>query len=170
MSRPWHERLAAPFAAADRILLGVLITGMVLLAGAQIILRNFFGTGLIGADSALGVALLWLTMFGALAATDARKHISIDLVSQLLPPCGRATVAALTDLFAAVVCAALVVPAVRFALLQREMSLPPLFGLSQWTFYLVVPAGFVLMAVRFLLHAIVFAQQAATRAAPAEPA
>lgn len=94
--RLWTDRI-------ERSLLTLLVTGMVFLAALQIVLRNFWKTGLPWAEPLLGMALLWLTMLGALAATGLGRHLAIDLVAALVPHRARAWIARVTSLFAVVV-------------------------------------------------------------------
>ena len=68
----WLERV-------ENGLIAVLVLAMVLLAGAQILLRNLFGTGIEWADPLLRALVLWTAMLGALAAARDDKHIGLDL-------------------------------------------------------------------------------------------
>ena len=56
----------------DSLLIG-LVAGLLLVAVTQIILRNVFGAGLLWADPAMRIALLWLAMVGGLVV---REHSS----------------------------------------------------------------------------------------------
>jgi len=139
---------------AETAALAFLVSGMVLLAVTQIVLRNFFRTGIVWAEQALGMALLWLTMLGALAATGARRHIAIDVATHLLPAGPRRVVGFATGLFAAVVCAFLTVAGVRFCLIQSEIDATQLLGAPIWTLHLIIPVCLGLMALRFAGQAI----------------
>jgi len=71
----------------DRIengLIAVLVLAMVLLAGAQILLRNLFDSGIEWADPLLRALVLWTAMLGALAAARDDKHIGLDLVTHFV--------------------------------------------------------------------------------------
>jgi TRAP-type C4-dicarboxylate transport system permease small subunit len=166
---PFHRlsRLAAGWRAGEQVLLAVLVVGMVFVSALQIVLRNFFSSGIRWAEPMLGASLLWMTMLGALAATSGDRHITMDVVAQFLPPRGRAGVQALTSLFAAAVCGGLAAAGWRYVALQREMGGMALPSVPQWTIYVVVPVCFALMSLRFALHAGLFAARAAGRA-PAE--
>ncbi len=158
MRPEWLNRLAA-LAALWRLLetavLALLVCGMVLLAALQILLRNFFNTGFSWADPLLGVGLLWLTMIGALVATGARKHINIDLVSQVLPKRWRRFVIAPADLFASVVCGWLGVAALRFVEFQKELEPSAILDIPLWKYDLVIPVCLFLMSARFLIQSVV---------------
>src|SRR5690606_32189096 len=69
----------------DALLVGVFLA-MLLLAGAQIVMRNFFGTGLAWIDPLLRILVLWVGMLGAVVATREDRHINIDVLSRFAPP------------------------------------------------------------------------------------
>lgn len=153
LARAW-ERTGAAIAAAETFVLAVLVSGMVLLAAAQILLRNIMRAGFLWADPLLGMGLLWLTMLGALAATGARRHIVIDLVGHFAPPRLQRAIARITALFAAGVCGFLAVAATRFCQFQKEMETAVILQVPVWIYYLIIPVAFGLMAVRFILQAL----------------
>lgn len=139
----------------ERSVLAILVTGMVGLAALQILLRNVWQTGLSWAEPLLGMALLWLTMLGALAAAGLGRHLAIDLAAALLPRRWSAGLARLTSLFAAVVCILLAIAAGRFVGFQREMDMGELLGWPLWKHYLAIPIVFWLIAVRFAVRVVV---------------
>ncbi|MDR0993714.1 MAG: TRAP transporter small permease [Verrucomicrobiota bacterium] len=141
----WMDRL-------ERAVLTVLVTGMVGVAAVQIILRNLWHTGWPWVDPLLGMALLWLTMLGALAATGLGRHISIDLVSALLPRRWAQRVGRVTALASAGVCSLLAWAAGRYVGFQQEMDISRLLDVPIWKYYMVVPIVFWLMAFRFTLR------------------
>ncbi|MGV0035134.1 MAG: TRAP transporter small permease [Candidatus Azotimanducaceae bacterium WSBS_2022_MAG_OTU7] len=61
------------------------LVGMLVMALTQILLRNLFDSGFLWAESFLRILVLWVAILGAMVATRARNHISIDLLSRLLP-------------------------------------------------------------------------------------
>jgi TRAP-type C4-dicarboxylate transport system permease small subunit len=69
-------------------LIAFLVLLLVVLAGAQIVLRNFFDSGLPWADPVLRALVLWTGLLGALAAVREDKHISLDVLSRLLTGSG----------------------------------------------------------------------------------
>ena len=89
------------------------------------------------------------------AATRDRKHITIDAVSQFLPPRGRLGLRAVTELFAAVVCAALVPASI--LLLGDEIDFyageTTSFGLPRGWLPAIVPLGLSALTLRFLIAA-----------------
>ncbi len=144
----WIDRL-------ERVLLAFLVTGMVGLSALQILLRNIWHTGLNWAEPLLGMALLWLTMLGALAAAGLGRHLAIDLAAALLPRRGSIWLARVTSLFAAIVCGMLAWAAGRYVGFQREMDITLLLGAPVWKYYMVIPVVFWLMAFRFSVRVVV---------------
>ena len=144
----WIDRI-------ERVLLTVLVTGMVGLSALQILLRNIWHTGLNWVEPLLGMALLWLTMLGALAAAGLGRHLAIDLAAALLPRRGSAWLARATSLFAAIVCVLLAWAAGRYVGFQREMDITLLLGTPVWKYYMVIPVVFWLMAFRFAVRVLV---------------
>lgn len=142
----WVDRI-------ERLVLAVLVTGMVGLSVVQILLRNVWNTGLNWAEPLLGMALLWLTMLGALAAAGLGRHLSIDLAAALLPRRASVWAGRATSVFAAVVCGLLAWAAGRYVGFQREMDDTVLLGWPIWKYYLVMPVAFWLMTVRFGIRA-----------------
>ncbi len=146
--RRWIDRL-------ERGLLTVLVTGMVVVATLQIILRNVWRTGLPWAESLLGMALLWMTLLGALAASGLGRHLAIDLFAALVPRRVRAWTVRATSLFAMVVCVFLAHAAGRYVTFQQDMPVTELLGQPYWKYYQIIPLAFWLMSVRFLIRGVV---------------
>jgi TRAP-type C4-dicarboxylate transport system permease small subunit len=144
----WADRI-------ERAILAVLVTGMVGLAALQILLRNAWHTGLSWAEPLLGMALLWMTMLGALAAAGLGRHLAIDLAAALLPRHWAARLARIISLFAAIVCLLLAWAAGRYVGFQREMDISVLLGVPVWKFYMVIPVVFWIMSFRFAVRAFV---------------
>lgn len=147
------RRCAAAWDAAERALLGGLAAAMVAMAALQIVLRVGFRSGLPWIEPLLGVGLLWLTMLGALAATGLHKHISMDLLSHVLPPRARPWITAAAFGFAAVLCGRLAWISFGFVQLQMEMDDAVILGAPVWMYALVLPVVFAMMSLRFALHA-----------------
>ena len=144
----WIDRL-------ERSILAALVAGMVGLAALQILMRNVFQSGWSWAGDLLGMALLWLTMLGALAATGLGRHLSIDLAAALLPRRWASGLARATSAFSAVVCVLLAWAAGRYVGFQREMDITLLLGAPAWKYFLVSPVTFWIMALRFAVRAFV---------------
>ena len=82
----------------DSILVA-LLTLMIGMAASQVVLRNFFDSGLYWSDSLVRVAVLWVALVGAMVASRDDSHIRIDLVSRLVAPTYQHWVQRLTRLW-----------------------------------------------------------------------
>lgn len=135
-------------------LLVLLLTGMVLLATLQIVLRNVWDTGLSWADPALRVAVLWMTLLGAMAATRDDNHIQIDLLTRFLSEQIKAYVRLVTDLFSAFICGLLAWHGSRFVYFEWQDGSTLFASVPAWICELIIPLGFGVMALRFLITGI----------------
>ncbi|MFY2764799.1 TRAP transporter small permease [Arenimonas sp. MALMAid1274] len=150
MSQGWTRRLHR---IEDGLLAG-LIAALLLLSVAQIALRLLFDSGLDWAELVSRSGVLWLALIGALGATRSRKHIAIDALPRLLPPLARRLSWIVAQLGAAAVCAAMAWFGIGMIGFELEAPVPFVAGVPSWVPMLIVPAGFGLMAVRFVICAV----------------
>jgi TRAP-type C4-dicarboxylate transport system permease small subunit len=135
-------------------LLTALVLLLVVLAGAQIVLRDLFHTGLSFADPLMRQLVLWTGMLGALAAVRDDKHIALDVLQRFLGPAAQKIARVLTLGFAALACA--LIAYYSYTMVQNDYdgaSPSPLAGVPAWMAELILPLGFGLMALRFALRA-----------------
>lgn len=148
----------------EDLLLALMLGAMVLIAAAQILLRNLFEWNFSWGDPLTRLLVLWVGLLGALAATRQNRHIAIDLVTHLLRPRARAAVQAINSLFAAVVCGVVAWYAGVFILEERGLGGTSLLGLPDWLLHAVIPLGFGLIALRYALHTLLRLHAATTGA------
>ena len=139
--------------AEDTVLMLILI-GMILLAGAQIFLRNFFDYSLVWGDEVLRLMVLWLTVAGGLAASRMNKHISIEVLDRFLPAKLRVFTSIVIDLFTAGVCGLFAWHSARFVMGSYEFGDTLLKNTPAWMLQIILPVGFGLMTYRHLLLAL----------------
>ena len=143
--RRWLTRAETGLAAASLLLL----LGLSL---AQILARNLFDTGLPGADHLSRQLVLYVTFFGALLACERQRHIRIDLVAALMSEAWRARLYRPLQTLGALVCALLTDAAWRFW--RDEWRYAGDAERWQSLLSLVIPAGFALLALHFVLGAL----------------
>ena len=97
------ERAEQGGRTAENILIVIILSGMILLAASQIFLRNVMGSGLPWAVEALRLMVLWVAMIGAVAASREGRHITIDVLSRVLPETARPWFQAIVHGFTSVV-------------------------------------------------------------------
>ena len=125
---------------------------MVLLAGAQILLRNLFDTGLDWADPLLRAMVLWTAMLGALAAVRDDKHIGLDILAHYVHGTARRVIHFVTLAFSAVVSALMAWYGYGLVMLDYGGN-GRIAGIPNWLIEAIIPVGFGLIALRLLVHA-----------------
>ncbi len=136
----------------EDIFLAALLTFMILLAGWQIVQRNFIGGGMIWADELLRLMVLWLALLGAMAASRDNRHVAIDLLLRFLPDKFKFPVQICLHLFTAVVCGMLAFYSFKFVQMEHQYQTTVLTGLPAWWFETILPIGFGMMSFRYLGH------------------
>ena len=135
----------------EETLLCLLLTSMILLACVQIFLRFFFSGGIAWADPLLRYMVLWAGLFGAAVATKKGKHISIDIISHLLPDRYNPWLQALLNLFSTGVCSVLTYAAVNFVRDEALYGGRRILEIPSWGLNLVFPVAFGIISLRFLI-------------------
>jgi C4-dicarboxylate transporter, DctQ subunit len=135
----------------EEALLTALFLTIVLLSCLQLVLRNFFHSGLIWIDPLLRNIVLWLAFLGALTAASRGRHIAIDIFPRLIPRAaiwlhrGAAAVAV-------VACLTLANGAYEYLRQEYQFGREALLGLRTWELQSVLLFGFVLLAYRFVVY------------------
>ncbi len=135
-------------------LLVITLSLMILLASAQILLRNLWDSGISWGDPTLRVLVLWVTLLGAMAATREGHHIRIDVLSIYLPDSLRSWSRRITDLFAAGVSGLLAWHSGRFVVLEWQDGIVLFSQVPAWVCESIMPLGFGIMALRFLTSSL----------------
>ncbi|MFC1827368.1 TRAP transporter small permease [Thermodesulfobacteriota bacterium] len=135
----------------EETFLCLLLTSMILLACVQIFLRFFFSGGIAWADPLLRYMVLWAGLFGAAVATKKGKHISIDIISHLLPDRYNPWLQALLNLFSAGVCSVLTYAATNFVRDEALYGGRGILEIPSWGLNLVFPIAFGIISLRFLI-------------------
>jgi TRAP-type C4-dicarboxylate transport system permease small subunit len=138
----------------ETAILIILLTVMVALAFLQVVLRNLFSAGLFWGDILLRHILLWLGFLGAALATSEERHINIDALRRFLSPRIRTVVDVVTDTFAAFVCALLAKASWTFVEAEIAANSTVFEGIPSWYAEIIIPVGFGLLVVHFLIRAI----------------
>ncbi len=134
----------------ENALLGTALITMLLVAVMQIVLRNFFDSGFLWAESFLRILVLWVAMLGALVATREKNHISIDALTRFLPDTGRKIVRLINDLAAGVICAIVAWYSLESVGYEYEDQTVAFADVPTWICQSILPVGFAGMSLRFL--------------------
>ncbi len=151
--RGWMRAWLKGVAWFERGTITLLLISMVLLSLTQIILRNFFSTGLIWVDPLLRHAVLWIGFLGAALATARDRHINIDVLSRLVRGGAGRGIHALLRLLAAGVTLALSSASYRLLVDEFEFKTTSFLSIPVWVLMSIMPFAMALMSYRFVLNA-----------------
>lgn len=143
------DQLSRRFELVENGLIASLVIFLVLFSLLQIILRNFFSTGLVWGDSLLRQIVIWVSLLGAARAAAENKHIQIDLLPKLLPSASARALGIISNLFATMVSATLFYAS--FIFVQNEMlsDTNAFLDIPNWWLETAFPLSFALMTLRF---------------------
>ena len=142
-------------------LLVFLLASMIMIASVQILLRNGFDTGFAWGDPLLRIMVLWVGLLGAMIATRNNNHISIDILTRYLSERSKQVTGLISDSFTLCICMLLAYHGVRFVMQDSEAGVTAFYGLPVWWFEVIIPLGFTVMSLRYLIRCIAaFTRQA----------
>ena len=141
--------------ATETFLLLFFLLSAILLASAQILLRNFFDSGIFWADTALRILVLWIGMTGAMFASRNKKHIRIDILSHYLPVKLRDNIWRVTELITAIVCAIVAYYSIEFIQYEYEDGTIAFANVPVWLCQIIIPFAFIVMSLRYFIYAVV---------------
>lgn len=141
-------------AKIETIFLIIILLSMILLAFLQVILRNFFHTSILWADTLLRHLVLWIGFIGASLATKELRHINIDALSRLLSKTAKRITVIIVNLFAGTVCFFLMRAAMTFIQSEKQAGSTLFAGIPTWLFQIIIVIGFGLMMLRFFIHVL----------------
>ena len=133
----------------EEVLLVIAFVALVGLAFTQVILRNGFETSIIWADIAIRILVLWVTMLGAMVATQKKKHIKIDLAEQFLSPKQYRYVRGFGRFFAAAMMLIAAYYCLQMTMLEYEFGTIAFANVPTWICQSILPIGFFSMGIQF---------------------
>lgn len=135
----------------EDILLALLLSAMIVLAGMQIILRNLFDSGFVWIDPLLRVLVLWLGLIGATVATRFNKHIRIDLLSRYFDRNTHRLIQSIVAQVSAWTCLVIAWFGMQWIQLDYAEAVMWFAGIPAWAVEIIVPLAFALIGLRYLL-------------------
>jgi len=150
----WWARVDRVARGLETWLIVIILGGLILLGATQIVLRNFFSIGFAWGDGLARLAVLWLALLGALAASRDGRHITMGALARWLPPRLRVIAGVLADAFGAAVSGVLAWYAWAFVSESREFGDTLLGDIPAWWLQSIMPVAFALMACQFLVQAV----------------
>jgi TRAP-type C4-dicarboxylate transport system permease small subunit len=152
----------------ETVLLVIFLSLMVILAFAQVVLRNVFGGGILWGDPLVRQMVMWSGFMGAAIAASQDRHISIDALTKFLKGRVKNLVHVITSLFASAVCFYFARAAWVFLQDEKQSGGELITGIPSWIGLIIIPVGFMLLMVHFALNAIEHAADAVSPPAAEE--
>jgi len=143
----------------------VLLLVMLFMAFGQVVLRNISSGGFVWGDVLLRHLVLWIGFLGAALATSGERHINIDILTRYLPKRLNGAVAALSDVFAAVVCFLLFRASLTFIQFEITNNNTIFSEIPSWYAQIIIPVGYGLLAFHFIVRAVLDAGKALQKGA-----
>lgn len=149
-------RLESAVVFAEKALLVAFLFFLVALSFLQVLMRLFFSSGFMWADSLLRHGVMWAGFLGAALASYYGKHFALDAIVKFLPPGARKACETSVHVFTAAVCAFLASASLKF--IKDEISSRStafdVGGISVPAAWLeiIIPAGFVLILFHTAMH------------------
>jgi TRAP-type C4-dicarboxylate transport system permease small subunit len=138
------------------VVAAVLLVAVMLATTIKVIFRHGLREGLIGADQISGTMLLYIAMLGAAWVLRRNEHVTIDLLLGHVGPRTRWLLSVVSALAGVVVCLIItvfgtleVIDSIRTGVrIPAEIEMPRAVNL------IVIPIGFLLLALQFLRQAV----------------
>ncbi|MDA0986547.1 MAG: TRAP transporter small permease [Bacteroidetes bacterium] len=127
---------------------------MIVLSFLQILMRNFYGTGIEWGDTFLRHLVLWIGLLGAVVATSENRHISVEVITKFISQKVKKLLSIVVSIFAAFICIVLFYASYNFLQLEIETAEILFLNIPRWYFILVIPIGYLIIAFRFILIVI----------------
>lgn len=117
----------------------------------QVILRNFFDSGITWGDVFARHLVLWIGFFGATLSTQKDSHIKIDALTKILPKRAIPIVELFINFFCIIVGFLLFLAAVKFMMDEKGAASILFKGVPTWYFILIMPVGFGIITFRYFV-------------------
>jgi TRAP-type C4-dicarboxylate transport system permease small subunit len=162
----WWDRIDRAARTLETGFIVAILGGLIILGAAQIVLRNFFSIGFAWGDGLTRLAVLWLGLLGALAASRDGRHITMGAVTRYLPRRLQLVAGVGADWFGAAVSGVLAWVSWSFVSDSREFGDTLLGDVPAWWLQAIMPVAFALMAWLFLVQSLRRSRRAAAVSEP----
>ncbi len=129
---------------------------LLLISILQIIFRNMGIAGLMWADSAMRILVLWLAFLGAMRASRLRSHIAMDLVSHYAPIWLQHILHIIVSLSCGSICAIAAYFSWDFVLEEYQSNITAFLNIPVWLTEAIIPLALSIIALRFFFHTFLF--------------
>lgn len=140
---------------AENLLLVTIVLSLIMIAVAQILMRNVMGGGLLWADAYTRISVLWIAMLGAMLASRQRNHIAIDIVVQRLPKHWQSFALRISNGLTGLVCFVAAWFSSDFLLQEFAYADKAFADIPNWLCEAIIPFAFIVIALRYSIAALI---------------
>lgn len=124
----------------------LLLFSMAIIPVIEMVFRKLFNTGIAGSIVYVQHLTLWVGFVGAIIATRDKRHLTITSLDEFLPAPVKKAASILRNFASTAICFALFLASVH---LVRSETIAGNLALPTWVMELILPIGFIIMALRF---------------------
>ncbi len=139
---------------SDRLEKGFLAAAIItcsLLLFVNVVLRYIFLAPIFWAEEFVRYLMVWMIFVGASQVTLWGGHVAVDIVPRLLSKKGNAVLAFFVNAICIFFCVVLAYLSIQQMLrVMRAGQISPALEIPMWIAYLSIPAGTLLMLIRFI--------------------
>ncbi len=148
-------KVETAIASAESWLLSLWLITMLLLGTLQVVLRNFFDTGLGWGDVFVRCLVLWVGFTGASLATRRNRHINIEIISRLITAKRFASFRIkFVNVVSFLISALLLNASINYTFLEAQNQMTAFLNVPTWVVFIIVPISFSLMTIRLFIHLV----------------
>lgn len=133
-------------------LLCLIVAMMIGLAVLEIVLRYIFKTSFMWKHRMLQNLTLWMCFLGAALASSERRHISIDVLTRILPTNITRYSVYIIDILSLVVVSILAYFGFVFLIEEQQSTVTLIGNIPLWWAKTIIPFGFVLIGIHLILQ------------------
>ena len=141
-------------ARVEALFLSVFLAVMLVLAFVQVVMRNFFNTGLPWADTVVKLLVLWVGFLGATLATKLEQNLTVEVLTKYLPERVKHIASVVVKIFAGTVCFLLFSASLKFLADERSTGEMFLKLFPSWWSLIIIPITFLLIPFHFIFSII----------------
>jgi TRAP-type C4-dicarboxylate transport system permease small subunit len=149
--KSFFERLQTIiYRVEDSLLIGLLLL-MIVMSVLQIILRNFFGGGIVWSEVLVRVLVLWVGLIGAMVASREGNHINIDIMTRYLSGRVKFVAKFVIELFTGLICLVVAYYSLQFVQSEFVYGGESFAKVPIWLCESIIPFAFVVISLRYFL-------------------
>jgi tripartite ATP-independent transporter DctM subunit len=137
---------------AENALAVIVLACLSLVPVIEIVARTWFKTGLLGSTDYVQHLVLWITFVGGMFASREQRHLSVTAGVSLFPASWRVWISTGVSFISVAVVSCLAWSAFLFVKIGIDPSQTVGVIRTQWVAF-IMPVGFAVMALRFVVHA-----------------